>query len=125
MNILEIQKIAYAWIAMNNAEQGSKNYKEHFWAWEKLDELCRHNPEDAWLVIDALSKIDSSDKMLANIAAGPLEDVLVWHGDKLINKIEETAKDDSILRKLLGGVWKNEISDNVWNRLKKISGKPL
>ena len=67
-------------------------------------------------------KLDSSEKILANIAAGPLEDLLVYHGEKFIDRVEEAAQSDPVFKKMLGAVWQNAIPDDVWNRVKAVAG---
>ena len=60
--------------------------------------------------------------MLAHLAAGPLEDLLVRHGPTFIERIYETARKEPVVRKMLGAVWRNSIAEPVWQRLKEIAG---
>ena len=48
---------------------------------------------------------------------GPLEDLLVYHGPDVIDKIEALATSDPEFRGLLGGVWRNKIREDVWERI--------
>ena len=57
---------------------------------------------------------------MAALAAGPLEDLLVLHGDSFIKRIEIKADNDAQFNYLLGGVWQNKISSDVWERIKTI-----
>jgi hypothetical protein len=118
----EIKKIAKAWIEMSQAQDGSAAYEEKFWAAEKLFDFIYNEPETAWLVIDAIRhQITPGDQVFWNLAAGPLEDLLVYHGPIFIDRFEELAKQDINFRKLLGGVWRNQISEDVWNRIQAIA----
>jgi hypothetical protein len=45
---------------------------------------------------------------------------LAKHGDSFIDRIETQARFDSKFAKLLGGVWKNRMSDANWNRLQAV-----
>jgi hypothetical protein len=54
---------------------------------------------------------------LAILSAGPLEDLLVYHGDTVIDRVEAAAKANPTFAFLLGGVWRNAISQEVWDRI--------
>lgn len=58
-----------------------------------------------------------SDRVIAVFAAGPLEDLLAKHGQKYIDRIEELALEDEKFNMLLGGVWRNTMASEVWNRV--------
>lgn len=47
-----------------------------FWAWEAVNEMVRERPEEAWSVITRLVELSPDDRILGNVAAGPLEDLL-------------------------------------------------
>lgn len=54
------------------------------------------------------------------LSAGPIEDLLARHGDVFIDRVEHGASGDPNFAKLLGGVWKNSMSDAVWERLQAV-----
>ena len=58
-----------------------------------------------------------------NLSAGPIEDLLVRHGDHFIDRIEEQAKADPEFSDLLEGVWQNSISTENWNRIVNVRDK--
>jgi Family of unknown function (DUF6869) len=93
----------------------------YFWAFERLSDLVRDDPEDAWKVIEMIRRLDGADRVLANLGAGPLENLLVAHGDEFIDRIECLAKSDEQFRKLLGIVWQNKMSDAIWMRVKAVA----
>jgi hypothetical protein len=95
-----------------------------FWAWEALSDLVRNDPERARSVLQKMWKPDTTDQMLANIAAYPLEDLLKYHGEKFIDRVEEMTQSDPVFKKMLGAVWQNSIPDGVWNRVKAVA-EPL
>jgi hypothetical protein len=111
-----------AWIALHHAEAKSQVYYDNFWAFEMLSELCETSPERCWEAIHEIRRSDGCDKILANLASGPLEDLLVRYGHQYIDAIEKLASHDEQFRKLLGAVWQNEIADDVWARLKRVAG---
>jgi len=117
----EMRRIAQAWVEMYRLPKDSQERKEKFWAFERLSDLVRENPEEAWNIIELMRRLDGTDPFLANIAAGPLEDLLVYHGDRFIDRFEILARADQQFRKLLGAVWQNNMSDVLWARVKAIA----
>jgi hypothetical protein len=120
----EIQRIARTWIEMYRLPEDSQEREAKFWAFERLSDLVRKDPEEAWNIIEAMRRLDGTDPILANIAAGPLEDLLVYHGGNFIDRFEILARDDQQFRKLLGAVWQNNMPDALWARVKAIAAPP-
>jgi hypothetical protein len=116
----EWETLADSWIALQKAPKPER--EALFWAHEALDALVDREPETAWQVIDLIWRRNQSDKILADLAAGPVEDLLVRHGPAFIDRIYLTARREPVFRKLLGGVWRNTITEPVWQRLKQIAG---
>jgi hypothetical protein len=117
-----ILEIAKSWILMHKAESGSHDYEENFWAFDKLYKLCDEAPDQGFEIIEEIVRIDSSDRILSNIAAGPMEELLVKHGSQFIDRVERLAASNDKFRKMLGAMWKNEISDDIWARVKRVAG---
>jgi hypothetical protein len=69
-----------------------------------------------------LWKLDTTDQMLVNIAADPIEDLLKY-GEKSIDRVEGMTQSDPVFKKMLGAVWQNSIPDGVWNRVKAVAGQ--
>jgi len=116
--------LADAWIALQRATK--QEHEALFWAWESIHGLVDRDPETAWRVIDLIWRRDQDDWILANLAAGPVEDLLARHGPAFIDRIYLTARREPVFRKLLGGVWgRNRIAAPVWQRLKEIAGPPF
>lgn len=113
--------LADAWIRFKNLPKESDARVQLEWAWEQLDDLCGTQPDSAWHVIQEIIARDQSDKILADVGAGPFEDLLVHHGARFIDKVESCARSNPAFRRMLGVVWKNAIPDDVWNRLKAIA----
>ena len=124
MNKEEYQDLIDTWITRYKVEGESNKSGEDstFWAYEELDDICRNDPDLCWELILEILRIDQSDRVVGNLAAGPLEDLLVRHGAKMIDRVESQARKDRRFKNLLGGVWKNAMSDDVWSRVKAVSG---
>jgi hypothetical protein len=119
---IDMDKLVKGWIALQYSEAGSQAHKDDLWAFTTLSDLCERSPDLCWEAIGEIRRTDGSDKILANLAAGPLEDLLVQHGHKYIDAIERLAGHDEQFRKMLGAVWQNDIADDVWVRLKRVAG---
>lgn len=113
--------IVSAWIAMHSAPHGSSVYAENFWAYEELNSLCAESPNECLALIASIINVDSSDIILANLAAGPLEDLLVKHGLRVVDDVVNFAKLNPVWGKMLGAVWKNDIDDSVWRKIKSVA----
>lgn len=92
---------------------------EDFEVIEALDQLIKTDCDKAWLVILEICKHAKSDLDLANLAAGPLEDLLVKHGAKIIERVEQHSAINSKFKETLSGIWKNAIPDDIWCRIEK------
>ena len=112
--------LADGWIALQTVKKQA--HDELFWSFEKMDELLDRCPEAAWRVIDLIWRRDPSDFMLARLAAGSVEDLLMRHGPAFIDRVWTLARQEPVFRWMLGAVWPNAIAEPVWQRLKQIAG---
>ena len=78
---------------------------EWFTAQEELDSRITDEPERAWPVICEIIQRVSADDILAYVAAGPLEDLLVRHPYAFIDRVETLAEQDPHFRRAVSGVW--------------------
>ena len=76
-----------------------------FWAFEDLSEILSDDPERAWRLTLQLISQSSNEAVLAYVAAGPLEDLLAYHGHRFIERIEAQSKTDAVFHQALCGVW--------------------
>lgn len=120
----EIRALAEAGIEWQLLDRKRGNDPK-FWAWQRLHELVWSEPEEAWKVIEAIRQANGSDLIIANLAAGPLEDLLATHGEQFIERVETLSRRDAQFRRLLGGVWRSSISEKVWTRLRAVAGPPF
>lgn len=113
----ELGKLAKAWVGYWQAPKDSERRRELEWAVDQEWDLVREEPEQAWLLILEILRQDSSAEIMELLSAGPLEDVLAKHGDAFIERVESEAASNPTFAWLLGGVWKNAMTDEVWNRV--------
>jgi hypothetical protein len=121
MNEAELDKIVTAWIAAELAEDESPAYEANSWAiFEVLDWMLEGEGDRLWPFILKVYKHDLPDEVMAVLAAGPLEDLLAKRGADFIDRVEELARKDPKFKYLLGGVWRNSMTDEVWERLQAL-----
>ena len=87
------------------------------WASDKISDLAVDNPEQLWEIILEILKRDPPTEVIEVLAAGPLEDYIAQLGERVIDKVESQAAVDPKFRSLLGGVWRNSMSEEVWKRV--------
>jgi hypothetical protein len=125
MNEGEMQKLVDAWI--EGAEHGrtpegrtTPVYQETWWATSMvINWKYDHEPEMLWRFILEVHKRETSPKVVAVLAAGPVEDLLSEFGDTYIDRIEDLAQKDARFKWMLGGVWQDGMSEELWYRLQK------
>ena len=79
-------------------------------------------PDQQWRFILA-AIAHASDEELGHIAAGPVEHLLGKHGDRYIGEIERRAESDPKFARMLSGVWKYMMSDEVWARVEALKAR--
>jgi len=105
------------WIDLHSAQHGSAEYEESFWSHMLLDDLVYDFPEEAFDVILHIMQVDGAERIFGALAAGPVEDLLFRHGPLIIPKVEQHAKASPEFASMLGGVWKSDMEDSIWQRL--------
>jgi hypothetical protein len=122
MESSEFETIVKAWVTAQAAQEGSETYHENEWAIRKLINWSVGNPQPhlVWQFVIAAYPQTNSEAVLGMIAAGPLEDLLSGYGTEYIERVEALAHQDPVFSRLLSGVWRGKITDDVWNRLQKL-----
>jgi len=123
MDRQQLETWAVAYIdAYRTVSQSVKD--ELWWAIEKSMMLVTREcpPEDIWEFILEVLKRSPPPKVIEVLAAGPLEDLLGYAGDQYIDAIEVEARNNPAFRDLLGGVWQNRMSQEVWARVELVRG---
>jgi hypothetical protein len=116
----ELENLATAWAAYWHVKDDMEKHEAHEWATDAAWDLMRKSPEDAWRLILAVLRIDDSDTVQEVLSAGPLEDLLAEHGELAITWVEEEARRNPAFASLLGGVWQNAMSNEIWARVQAV-----
>lgn len=85
--------------------------------------LCfRGHPYFIWnFMIDAMQMAETDENL--QMIAAQLPEFLLAHYGSLIPLFERHARDDQRFRRMLTGVWRHRMSDNVWMRLRAIQAE--
>jgi len=95
-------------------------YQRNWWAHEAMHDLIKGDPEKALRTIENIAHRAEGDiDLLGTLAAGPLEDLLAAHGQRIIADVEAAAKRDPVIRRCLAGVWQNAMSDEIFARVQR------
>ena len=91
-----------------------KSQEDTIWASEKIDLLVRELPLEGLDIVIQLINESENDKILAFVAAGPLEDLLSFNGDKILENLIEIADNNEKVQYALTGVWLDENEDKFY-----------
>ncbi|BBU60430.1 hypothetical protein MSC49_03650 [Methylosinus sp. C49] len=94
-----------------------------------LSDFPREEPELTWdtiiLVVKAYPEADfygeaatEAQAACGALAAGPVEDLLSFHGRDFIDRFESEAHLDRRMAWVLGGACRFQMSDEIWNRVR-------
>jgi uncharacterized protein DUF6869 len=103
------QLIAAFWrhyrLSQSESPADRETAEESFWAWEEAERVAREpNPDTVGLFV-ALVDAAPDDQARCYFGAGPLEDLLLYHGPNLVDEVEEAATRHERFRTALGCVW--------------------
>jgi hypothetical protein len=98
----------------------SEVVKEWFESDQTMFDACMEAPEVAWEAIQQILQRELTDEQVAILAAGPLENLLAFHGPAFIDRVEQQAQTNPRFNHLLGGVWRQEMDQNLWARIERV-----
>ena len=82
-----------------------------------LNLMLKGEFDELWAFVLQTYRKDLSQAVIGILAAGELEDILASKGEEFIGRVELLATNDKKFKYLLGGVWQNSMSSEVWSRL--------
>jgi hypothetical protein len=119
---VERMQLVTSWIAYQRAADGSPEQHALEWAMLAFWDTASEFPSLCLQLCEDTLACELDDLTRSVLAAGPLEDALAEHGPAIIEEVESRAARDPKFRHLLGGVWKNAMTDEVWDRVCKARG---
>ncbi len=114
---MDIENIAKAWVEMWSFEIDDPKRDDFEWVDDIEYQFVYMEPEKALDLVSAILKLKPNNETIEVLAAGPLEEVLAQHGPLIIDRVEKEASLSLSFAKLLGGVWKNAMTPDVWARV--------
>ena len=112
------KNLTHTWVKYHH-----DNNNHDYWAFEQMEDLIHSDPETAWSYILEIMEFETSDNILGNLAAGPLEELLYNHGNKFIDRVELLARQEPKFTKLIKGVWVSEMPKSIKTRLIELQEK--
>lgn len=108
-------------IDINSGVESASERDVYFSSTLALDKFCRNDFEHAWsLIIEIYEKYKDVEIVMDNLAAGPIEDLLLHHGEKALSKIKKYIEEAADFKMVLLGVWRNSIDRVVWDELQNL-----
>ncbi|MGD0631176.1 MAG: DUF6869 domain-containing protein [Terracidiphilus sp.] len=114
-----VVELADAWIRYWQAPEDSAERGDFDLAM-KFHDIEYHQPKILWTMILAIHSRHQSIHIKQVLSAGPLENLLALHGEGFIDRVESEAQRDPSFANLLGGVWKNRMPEEVWQRVQAV-----
>ena len=117
------EQLVDGWLTYQHASDESGIGPENLLSAEsEVMDLTYDDPEALWRFIVCAIRDRRSDEVQVRevLAAGPLEDLLTKSGPNFIDRVEAEARTNPRFASLLGGVWQNSMSDDIWDRVRKV-----
>lgn len=110
--------LAKSWISAQRIGADHIGYDKFSWAVDELINMVGDNHEELWLIILEILNLDDSEEIIKAVGAGPLEDLMIYHGEKYIEKVEAEFYTSTVFEKAVRSVWldKDDLPDAVYKR---------
>jgi len=116
------KKLASTWIMAQKIGVDNPGYEKCSWAADELINMADSDPKELWYLILEILHLDSSEKIIKSVGAGPLEDLIVEDDKNYIEKIEiEASKSDSF-RSAMRYVWLDQNDTTLYKKFYDIAG---
>jgi len=109
-------ELADAWIA---AQERSVHDSP---AIQALIDYSYHDPELCWELVQLIHSRKISAEVRQSLAAGPIEDLLVYHPLGFFPHVKALAACDKKFKQMLGGVWLDGNASPIWREFYEVAG---
>lgn len=89
-----------------------------WWPIGRFVDLEEEDPDSCWAAILEILSHNPSDNVIGILGAGPLEDLIHYHGENFIDRIESEASRNPAFRNLLKCVYESS-TRAVWSRIER------
>lgn len=113
---MDIDTLSNEWVLA----QTNKKVDDEFnhWSIDYVIDLYFGNEfEELWDFIKATYVKNLPSDVFNTLSAGAMEDFICGAGEEYFEKIEYLAGEDEKFKKLLSGVWKGDMSDELWGKV--------
>lgn len=112
---LAIRFLAY--LAAGDEDTPPSEHHPDAWTFALFDALIRDHPALGLAATRAALAACPHSEAVADVAAGPLEDLIAAHGAALIDEIERLADRAPRFAYALTGVWRRDTAPLLWARI--------
>ena len=116
MAVENLEEWIAAYIAIHDGNDPIGEEHSCYWAIERFVDLEADFPELCWQAITEIVEMKPAHRVLANLAAGPLEELVELHGAEYIDRIEKQARSSPDFRILLQQLWETT-DEAIWSRI--------
>ncbi len=122
MNKEEKEKLITAWIKATKAGAKMPTHTDNDWAIDIFIDLPDQNPELLWSLIQDIINIENDENLLANLAAGPIEDLMCVYGEEIIERVKKEAKENIKFKQCIQGVWLDSNDTTAFKQFYEAAG---
>jgi len=96
-----------------------------FWAFSEVNKITFSDAERGWNITLALIAAAPDYRTLGYVAAGPLEEVLEVHGERLVDRVENLVHRDEKFRRalLLVACFEDSMTEAIRTRVNTALGR--
>jgi len=97
-------QLAETWIRYQHKAK-PRDDDPDFEAVEAFFSLLDDDPEHLYRLLEVVVQASDDEEVLSMVGAGPLEDLLCYHGEEFVDRVLVRARQDRSWRFALGNVW--------------------
>jgi len=113
----DLNEMARTWIAFQYSDRGSPERSALALRALAIDDLAKKDPHSLLEVIRIVLQTDTSPKIISNLGAGLIEDLLRISGQSVISEVEALARSSNVFRDCLSCTWFHSIDPAIKERI--------
>ncbi|MEE9421907.1 MAG: hypothetical protein V3V50_01985 [Gammaproteobacteria bacterium] len=120
--MLNMKRLVSSWIFAQKRGVDRPGYETHSWAVDEVINFASDKPDLLWETILEILDLDSSEEIIKAVGAGPLEDLMVYHGSQFIQKVDSQAEKSNVFKTAMQNVWLDSDDTSVYSKFYEIAG---